>query len=264
MKIRVLGCSGAIAKSCRTTSFLLDHDLLVDAGTGVGDLTLDEMAGVDHVLLTHSHLDHIAALPLMVDAVASRRRSKPLQVHALQATIDALKTHIFNNIIWPDFSKIPTPSAPFISFHPLDIGQTYLLAGKRVEVLPAVHTVPAVGYAVTTGQGHWVFTGDTEHNPALWKRLNQLDVAMLVIETAFSNCQAKLAERSLHLCPESLATELACIEPGRNYPIYITHTKPAETQCIMDEIQQQILFTPTAPGAVHAIRWLSAGQEFEL
>ena len=94
MKIRVLGCSGAIAKDCRTTSFLIDRDVLIDAGTGVGDLTLEEMRQIDHVFLTHSHLDHVAALPLMVDAIAAKR-SAPIQVHALQQTIDALKTHIF-------------------------------------------------------------------------------------------------------------------------------------------------------------------------
>jgi ribonuclease BN (tRNA processing enzyme) len=263
MKVRVLGCSGAIAKDCRTTSFLLDHDLLVDAGTGVGDLTLDEMAAIDHVLLTHSHLDHIAALPLMVDAMAARR-SKPVQVHALQATIDALKAHVFNNIIWPDFSKIPTPDAPFISFHALETGQTLELAGKQVEVLPAVHAVPAVGYAVTTGQGYWVFTGDTTHNPALWARLNRMDVSMLVIETAFSNCESKIAKRSLHLYPQSLAAELACIAPGRHYPIYITHTKPAETQRIMTEIQHLEAVGLTGVGTAHDIRWLSAGQVFAL
>ena len=101
MKIRVLGCSGAIAKDCRTTSFLLDDDVLVDAGTGVGDLTLEQMLRIDHVLLTHSHLDHIAALPLMLDSTAGQR-SKPVQVHALADTIKALKAHVFNNIIWPD------------------------------------------------------------------------------------------------------------------------------------------------------------------
>ncbi len=264
MKVRVLGCSGAIARDCRTTSFLLDDDVLVDAGTGVGDLTLDEMAAIDHVLLTHSHLDHIAALPLMVDAMAARR-SKPVQVHALQATIDALKTHIFNNVIWPDFSKIPTPDAPFISFHALEPGQTLVLAGKQVEVLPAVHSVPAVGYAVTTGKGYWVFTGDTADNPALWERLNRMDVAMLVIETAFSNHERAVAQRSLHLCPDSLAAELACIDPGKNYPIYITHTKPAETQRIMAEIQHlESSASQSATRLAHDIRWLSAGQEFEL
>ena len=263
MKVRVLGCSGAIAQGCRTTSFLIDHNLLVDAGTGVGDLTLDEMAGIDHVLLTHSHLDHVAALPLMVDAIAARR-STPLQVHALQATIDALKAHIFNNVIWPDFSVIPTPAAPFIEFHALALGQTLQLAGKQVEVLPAVHTVPAVGYAVTAGQGCWVFTGDTEHNPALWDRLNQLNVAMLVIETAFSNRERELAKRSLHLSPHTLASELDCIAPGKKYPIYITHTKPAETERIMAEIQCFDQANPQCNQVVHDIRWLQAGQVFEL
>ncbi|MCJ7799751.1 MAG: 3',5'-cyclic-nucleotide phosphodiesterase [Polaromonas sp.] len=263
MKVRVLGCSGAIAQGCRTTSFLLDHNLLVDAGTGVGDLTLDEMAGIDHVLLTHSHLDHVAALPLMVDAIAARR-STPLQGHALQATIDALKAHIFNNVIWPDFSVIPTPAAPFIQFQALALGQTLQLAGKQVEVLPAVHTVPAAGYAISAGRGCWVFTGDTERNPALWDRLNQLKVAMLVIETAFSNRELELARRSLHLSPSTLANELECIAPGCHYPIYITHTKPAETERIMAEIQG---FDPTGPAGEHAghdIRQLQAGQVFEL
>ena len=102
MKVRVLGCSGAIAKDCKTTSFLLDGDILIDAGTGLGDLTLDEMRRIEHVLLTHSHLDHVAALPLMVDAVGASR-ARPLQIHGLPETIHALKAHIFNDVIWPDF-----------------------------------------------------------------------------------------------------------------------------------------------------------------
>ena len=263
MKIRVLGCSGAIAKDCRTTSFLIDHDVLIDAGTGVGDLTLDEMQCIDHVFLSHSHLDHVAALPLMVDAVAAKRTT-PIRVHALAQTIAALRAHIFNNIIWPDFSQIPTPDAPFITFHGLEPGQTLALEGKFIEVLPAVHTVPAVGYAVTAGKGCWVFSGDTEVNPAFWKRVNALDVAMLVIETAFSNKERDLAKRSLHLSPLTLASELDCIERTRNYPIYITHTKPAETELIMDEIQK---FDQTSPAGIHVthnIHRLRAGQEFEL
>ena len=263
MKIRVLGCSGAISKDCRTTSFLIDRDTLIDAGTGVGDLTLEEMQGIDHVFLTHSHLDHVAALPLMVDAVAAKRTS-PIQVHALQATIDALKAHIFNNTIWPDFSCIPTLEAPFITFHPLELGQTLAINGKVIEVLPAVHTVPAVGYAVNAGKACWVFTGDTEINPAFWKRVNELDVAMLVIETAFSNKERDLAKRSLHLSPMVLADELDCIDKSKIYPIYITHTKPFETELIMAEIQQFDQTSPTGTDVKHDIYWLRAGQVFEL
>ena len=255
MRVRVLGCSGAIAKDCRTTSFLIDGDLLVDAGTGVGDLTLDEMRGIRHVLLTHSHLDHIAALPLMVDAVASQLDG-PIHVHALPGTIAALKTHVFNNVIWPDFSRIPSAQAPFVAFHEIQVGQTLSLEGKVIEVLPAVHTVPACGY--------WVFTGDTERNPAFWRRINQLEVAALVIETAFSNREQDLARRSLHLSPHALAEELDCIDKDKTFPIFITHTKPAETELIMTEIQRFDQTQPFGPNVSHDIRWLRAGQEFDL
>ncbi|OGA96745.1 MAG: 3',5'-cyclic-nucleotide phosphodiesterase, partial [Burkholderiales bacterium RIFCSPHIGHO2_12_FULL_61_11] len=205
----------------------------------------------------------VAALPLMVDATACQRNAT-LQVHALQATIDALKAHIFNNTIWPDFSAMPTAAAPFIRFQPLVLGQTLLLGGKQVEVLPAVHTVPTVGYAVSAGKGCWVFTGDTEHNPALWPRLNQLDVRLLFIETAFSNRRRDLAKRSLHLAPQSLADELGCIETGKKYPIYITHAKPAEAQLIMAEIERFDQASPWGAHVAHDIQWLRAGQAFEL
>ena len=263
MKVRVLGCSGAIAKDCRTTSFLIDSEILVDAGTGVGDLTLDEMCKVDHVLPTHSHLDHVAALPLMVDAIAAQRKT-PLKIYALSGTIAALRAHIFNNVIWPDFSRIPTPQAPFIQFHEIRVGQTFQLLNKYIEVLPAVHTVPAAGFAITAGQGCWVFTGDTERNQAFWDRVNQLNVAMLMIETAFSNKEKDLAHRSLHLSPMVLANELDLIVKGKNYPIYITHTKPAETEQIMAEIQRFDQTQPFGPNVTHDIRRLRAGQEFEI
>jgi cAMP phosphodiesterase len=237
--------------------------VLVDAGTGVGDLSLPEMRGIEHVMLTHSHLDHVAALPLMIDAVGSQL-TKPVKVYALPGTIGALKTHVFNNVIWPDFSRIPSPDAPFISFHEIHVGQVVQISGKRIEVLPAVHTVPAVGYAVSSGKGCWVFTGDTERNPAFWRRLNQMDVAALVIETAFSNREKDLAHRSLHLSPNALADELDCIDRGKSFPIYITHTKPAETELIMAEIQKFDQTQPFGLNVAHDIRWLRAGQEFDL
>ncbi|MGV3725715.1 3',5'-cyclic-nucleotide phosphodiesterase [Hydrogenophaga sp.] len=267
MRVRVLGCSGAIAQGCRTTSFLLDDNVLIDAGTGVGDLTLDEMARVDHVLLTHSHLDHVAALPLMLDAVAARRLAggaAPLQVHALPGTIAALKVHIFNNLIWPDFSAIPSVDTPLMRFVSIAVGEVLQVGGKAVEVLPAVHTVPAVGFAAATASGHWVFSGDTGRNPAFWQRVNQLPVAQLVIETAFSDRENELAQRSLHLAPGMLAQELAQIDTRHRYPIYITHTKPAETGLIMQEIRRFDDAPVVVEAPRHDIRWLSAGDTFEL
>lgn len=267
MRVRVLGCSGAIARDCKTTSFLIDQDTLIDAGTGVGDLTREEMLRIQDVFLTHSHLDHVACLPLMVDTIAAARAGQPLRVHALPETIAALRQHIFNDVIWPDFSRLPTPQAPLVTFHPLEVGAVRQLQGCTLEVLPAEHAVPAVGYAVRGPQPDapwWVFSGDTERNPAFWQRVNQFDVHSLVIETAFSNRERDLARRAMHLSPAVLADELDHIDPARRYPIYITHTKPAETETIMRELAQFDQVRPPRREVAHDIRWLSAGHVFQI
>jgi ribonuclease BN (tRNA processing enzyme) len=187
-----------------------------------------------------------------------------VQVHALPATIAALQAHIFNNVIWPDFSRIPDATTPFLIYKALQTGQVLQFAGLNIEVLPAVHTVPAVGYAVQGRTGWWAYSGDTGPNSAFWRRINQLPVAMLVIETAFSNHESALAQRSLHLAPHTLAQELAQFNPGRHCPIYITHTKPSETELIVEEIRRFDAITPHGQAARHDIRWLLAGDAFDL
>jgi ribonuclease BN (tRNA processing enzyme) len=257
MQIRVLGCSGSIAAGSRTTSFLLDDDVLIDAGTGVGDLTLEQLARIDHILVTHSHLDHVLAIGLLADSVTRRRRAAgrpPVQVHALAATLAALRMHVFNGVIWPDFTRLPDPARPVLAFVPVQVGEVIEIGTRRVEVLPARHTVPAVGYAVLGSEGAWVFTGDTGPNPALWQRLAALPVATLVIETAFGDDEAALAALSQHLCPADLRRELAQLPQPAD--VFVTHIKPGEVDAVMSEIAAQ--------GSAHRIHALVSGQVMAL
>lgn len=261
MNIRVLGCSGAIAAGYKTTAFLLDDDVLIDAGTGVGDLALEALANIDHILLSHSHLDHVLGIPLLADAVLRLRvaaRRPPIQVHALPETLDALRRHVFNGVIWPDFTALPTAAAPVLSLHPFQIGERLDLGGRVIEVLPASHTVPAVGFAVdagaAAGHAHWVFTGDTGPNPALWRRLAELRLSHLVIETAFSDDEAQLAHVSKHLCPHDLGHELAQL--AGSVDVRITHIKPGEVEAVMQGVQ--------ALSSPHRISALQAGQDMQL
>lgn len=261
MNIRVLGCSGAIAAGYKTTAFLLDDDVLIDAGTGVGDLPLDALAAIDHILLTHSHLDHVLGIPLLADAVLRLRAAAgrpPVQVHALPETLEALRRHIFNGVIWPDFTRLPTREAPVLSLHGFQIGERLDLGGRVIEVLPAAHTVPAVGFAVDAGKAaghiHWVFTGDTGPNPALWRRLADLRLSHLVIETAFSDDEAQVAHVSQHLHPAELGRELAQL--AGSVDVRITHIKPGEVEAVMQGVQ--------ALDSPHRITALQAGQEMHL
>jgi len=265
MKIRVLGCSGAIAAGCKTTAFLLDDDVLIDAGSGVGDLTLDELYRIEHILLSHSHLDHVHALPLLADSVIRHReelKRPPIQVHALPQTIEALRKHIFNGTIWPDFSRLPSVEEPVLRFVPFTQGELLQLpGGRRIKVLPAAHTVPAVGFAVEIPSAQvaqagrwWIFSGDTGPNPALWQRLRGMNVVQLIIETAFSDEESGLAKVSRHLCPAMLGEELKHLRG--TVDVRITHIKPGEREAVMEEI--------AALGLAHRVSALVIGEELAL
>lgn len=237
MKVRVLGCSGGIGgRHLRTTSMLVDHDILIDAGTGVADLPLAELAMIDHVFITHSHLDHIAALPLMIDSVADLRVT-PVTVHATDATLEIIRNHIFNWAIWPDFSEISIREEAVMQYHAIRVGQKIRLGERTIAAVPAEHTVPAVGYQLDSGAASLVFTGDTTSNELFWPVLNKIaNLRYLIIETAFSNREKPLAVMSKHLCPSMLGEELAKLAAAPE--IYITHLKPGQIELIMGEIEE--------------------------
>jgi ribonuclease BN (tRNA processing enzyme) len=253
IKLRILGCSGGIGGNARTTSMLLDHDVLIDAGTGVGDLSLSELSLIDHVFITHSHLDHNACIPLLVDSVGFTRDT-PLTIHATEATLEILRQHIFNWKIWPDFSQIPSKQQPLIRYSAIQLGLPVELEARRITALPANHTVPAVGFQIDSGAASLVFSGDTTTCDALWEEVNRIpNLRHLIIETAFCNAEKEIADMAKHFCASMLAEDLLKLK--LNPEIYITHLKPGEVDLIMQEISE----------CVHgfAPRMLQNGQVFE-
>lgn len=253
MRLRVLGCSGGIGGNLRTTSLLLDHDVLIDAGTGVGDLSLAEMCLIDHVFLTHSHLDHIACLPLLIDSVGFMR-DRPITLHATAETQEILRRHVFNWAVWPDFAEIMNGTQPVMRFQEIKLGRTSEVGGRFITPLPANHVVPAVGFRVDSGAASLVFSGDTTSCDALWQAVNAIpNLRYLIVETAFSDAEQELAVLSKHLCPSLLAEELAKLKLRPE--IYITHLKPGEAELTMKQIADR--------AGAYAPRILQNGQEFE-
>ncbi len=254
MKIRVLGCSGGIGGGLRTTALAVDEDILVDAGTGVGDLSLEQLAKIDHIFVSHSHLDHVTSIPFLVDTVCWMR-SSPIVVYGTAETLDILRAHLFNWKLWPDFTQIPSADKPFMAYREIRTGQTVTLGTRRFTAIPANHTVPAVGYKIESSRAALVYSGDTCSNDALWEAVNATpNLKYLIIETAFSNKEHEIAAASKHLCPESLARELRKMRVSPE--VFITHLKPGEGALTMKEV--------TRAAGRWRPRMLENNQEFSL
>jgi len=232
----------------------VDEDILIDAGSGVGDLSLDEMAAVRHIFLTHSHLDHVAYIPLMLDSIFEER-AEPLVVHGQAATLEALQKHIFNWVIWPDFARLPSPDRPVLRYETMAPGQVMDMGGRSFEMIPVEHAVPAVGYRVACPTGVFAFSGDTSTNNSFWEGLNSHErLDLLIVETAFCNAEIGISRLAKHYCPSLLAEDLKKL---RHRPdIYITHNKPGEEDIILAECSEVL--------AEHKLHRLISGEVIKL
>ena len=250
MRIRILGCSGGIGAGSRTSAMLVDDDVLIDAGTGVGDLELEEIDSIRHVFLTHAHLDHIAGLPMLADSVFDENFTTPLTVYAREETLRALQDHVFNGVIWPDFARLPTAGNPMLRYQVCSPGDTVTINHRDFYAVDVMHTVPTLGYTVQNSGGVFAVSGDTKTNETLWPVLNACDdLRVLVIEVSFPDEMERLANEAGHYCPSTLAKDL---ERLRHEPeIWLTGMKPGEEGRIMEQVSKAI------PGK--NIKMLSAG-----
>lgn len=238
MQLKILGCSGGIGAELRTTSILVDQDVLIDCGTGVGDLSIEALQQIRHLFLTHSHLDHIAYLPLLVDSCFETLLGQPLKVYLQQGTADALMQHIFNGQIWPDFTSLPSVGQAVLELQIISPGDLITLADRVFEPIAVAHTVPALGYRVETWAGKaFAFSGDTGSCDSFWQVLNRhprLD--LLLIECAYSNRESVLAGKAAHYCPKTLLIDLAKLH--HQPEIFISHLKVGGEAEIMADLSQ--------------------------
>lgn len=236
MQLTVLGCSGGIGSGRHTTCYQVDDDTLLDAGTGITTLSLEQMARINQVFLTHSHLDHALGLPLLLDSVGDMR-SAPLTVYALPEVLAILDQHLFNWKLWPDFREIPSPDNPWLRFHPVPLGSTIRLGSREFTSLPADHVVPACAWKLSDSGGSLVFSGDTTSSEALIHALNHIpDLQHLIIETSFGNALVDIALASKHHWPDSLAHDLGRLTVHPQ--VWITHLKPGNEDAIMTDLKQ--------------------------
>jgi len=254
MKLQVLGCAGGIGGRERLTTCLkVDDDILLDAGTGATTLAIEDLIKIDHVFITHSHLDHIAGLALLADAVLGKRDG-PVTIHATEKVIATLKSHFFNWLIWPDFTTIPTADNPILRWEPLQHGVPVVLNGRVITPNPVNHSVDAVGYWVHNNQAGFLFTGDMSTTTALWEKMRvEPMLRHVIVDCSFTNADFELAEVSGHFCPRSLVEDVKSMPLATEFLIY--HLKPGQEEAIMQELQRD--------AGCRRFEALSCGDSFE-
>ncbi len=238
-KITILGAYGAKSDKGGSSAFLLNSQNVIDAGNLLVPLA-DKNADIENVWLTHSHLDHISDLAFILDNYHDKR-TKTLKIHGLKSTLEGLKKHFFNHVIWPDFSKIPLANAEgmSISYHPIECGEVYGLDGSSsIEAIRTDHTVPSCGYGIEKEGAGVVITADTFSLTSVVKYITRKqNINALVVECSFPVRMAKMAKISKHFTPAYLFDALKPLE-GQAMKIYINHIKPEYKQEICQEIEE--------------------------
>jgi len=214
MNLRVLGCSGSNFPGQHLTSFLIDDTILLDAGSVTSSLDLAAQARIEHIFVTHSHLDHIKDILFLADNLIeffTTQNRAPVQIHGLPEVLDAIAAHLLNDTIWPDFTVIPQDS-PVLTYAPMQPGIPVVIGDISVVTFPVNHAKAASGFVLSQGDGthNIAYTGDTGPCDAWWRFCDALPFTLnyLITEASFPSDMETLATVSKHLTPKLLRAEL--------------------------------------------------------
>lgn len=233
MKFRVLGGDGGVAKGFQSTSFLINHNILIDAGSAATALSVREQRKIDYIFVSHSHLDHVKDICFLTDNVFSHRK-KPIEIISTPAVLKIIRENIFNNKIWPDFSVISNGTCPIIKYREAE--GTVALGSIEFDLIPVNHPVPAIGFLLREGKKSIVVSGDTGPTDLLWGEARRLEgLKAIFTEIAFPVRQRWVAEAAGHFSPDMFLEEMHKI-PAK-VPIWIYHLKPDYSAELKREIK---------------------------
>ncbi len=212
----------------------MNDALCVDAGAVTEALSLDDQARVRAVLVTHSHMDHVASLPFLVENVFGRTHG-PLEVLAPEDVLEALKTHLFNDALWPDFSRISAENGPSVTFRAVPVGAPFPADGISATAVRVSHVVPTYGYVLSDDASSVVFSGDTGPTEEIWSVARRTPrLKALFVECSFPSDLQRIADVSCHLTPTTLRAEMTKFP--RDVPVYLYHMKPPALDRLKAEI----------------------------
>jgi ribonuclease BN (tRNA processing enzyme) len=225
--LRVIGCHGGETPKHRTSAFVLNDRLAIDAGSLTSGMDLNAQCALEAVLVSHAHLDHVRDLATIADN-RLQNACAPLVIAGTKATLGILKKHFFNNLLWPDFSRLPNSRKPAIRYLEIKPEVPVKIVGYEVRAIRVSHTIDCCGFMVRGKDGTLAYSGDTGPTNRLWQVLNETEgLKALLMEVSFPNGESRLAHASGHHTPETLARDMDKLEKRRDLPTLLYHIKPS-------------------------------------
>jgi len=234
MKLKILGCGGSESPDIHPPAFLVDDFLLLDAGVISAVLSPEAQQKITHILISHAHHDHVRGLPSFFDNLIVAGQQKAVQVIAGEETLRAVSEHLFNDAIWPDFSRLPSIERPVLSWRSIEPGPDLHLGDYVISAFVVNHSVPTLAFRIQHQGVSLFYASDMGPTPSLWRQIGQPDA--LIIEVSFPNQLEDLALKTGHLTPILMAAELALL-PQRPPQIFVTHLKTFHAEKTLEEIR---------------------------
>jgi cAMP phosphodiesterase len=219
------------------TTMLINDVVAVDGGCIGYALGPEAQRQVRSVIITHSHIDHVATLPVFI-AENFPFLHQPISVYSTRETIEAMKVHIFNDKIWPDFARIRLFNGNGSGLHYVEIKHLlpFEVEGLRITPVWTNHTVPTTGLAIEDSMSSIIFTADTYHTEEIWHLANRMsNLRAVLVDVSYPNELEQLASDSKHLTPQGLAIEMRKLD--RDIQVYAVHLKPQSRERIIGQLE---------------------------
>jgi ribonuclease BN (tRNA processing enzyme) len=231
MKIEVLGCYGNIIGDYRATAFLINDSVLLDAGTVTEVLDDERLKRIRHVLISHTHIDHLKGLFPLVDELVMMDGCS-FELVSTAGILKNISDNLFNDLIWPDFTAIPSEHRAVMRLREIKADEASAVGGLMVQPVPVSHTVECVGHVIREGNTSFMYTADTRPTETFWRIASkEQGTAFIIADVSFPDRLEELAENSGHMTLSMLVNSLERFGLSQT-KVFISHMKPV----FMDEI----------------------------
>lgn len=217
------------------TSYLVNDAIAIDAGSLGFWKSPEDQAAIRHVFISHTHIDHVASLPIFLENVASFHDT-PVRLYASDVVLESMRTDLFNGRIWANFLELTHERGRFVNLVPIAEGQTLEVEGLRITCVGVNHVVPTMGFLIEDANSGVVIVSDTGPTEKIWKRASAMaNLNAVFLESTFPDEMASLAELTKHLTPAGFLGEMRKLtRPATFYAVHL------RARC-RDDVAQQLL-----------------------